>query len=300
MQCVFGIDIGGTQVKGRAYAPDGTVLASRLLHVGDSARAVERLRECMDLLSSEAGCQPNGLGIAAPGLAAKEETHIVWLPKSKVAVEGVYWKQELGFPGPVRVLNDAHAALLGERWLGAMKGFQDAILITLGTGLGGAILSEGRLIRGHLGRAGHVGHLTLDPKGPKGIVGMPGCVEDAIGNQTLSRRSNGRFSSTADLLEAVRAGDKEAEAVWLKSVEGLAFGLGGLINSLDPEAIIIGGGIAAAGDLLFEPLQRVLDEIEWRPTGSKVKLLPAALGEWSGSAGAAHRVFTEDFPQGAG
>lgn len=294
MRAVIGIDLGGTQIKGRAFSGDGTILASHRMDLGRSDRALSGLRRCLDRLVEDSGVNPDGLGIAAPGMAAKTETHIAWLPSSKVAVEGILWKEELGFPGPVRVLNDAHAALMGERWQGAARGLENVVMITLGTGLGGAIFSEGRLLRGHLGRAGHVGHFTLNPQGPPGLLGMPGCVEDAIGNQTLHQRSNGRFRQTADLIEQVLAGDIDAERIWNKSVEGLGFGLAGLINVLDPEAIVIGGGIAAAGPLLFERLQQVLDRIEWRPTGEKVTLIPAALGEWSGAAGAAFRVMEAD------
>src|SRR5690606_23919840 len=117
-------------------------------------------------------------------------------------------------------------------------------LLTLGTGVGGAILSEGRLLRGHLGRAGHFGHVTVDSAGLPDIVGTPGSLEDAIGNHSLSARSGGRYTSTADLVADVARGDAEATAVWSRSIRDLAAGITSLINVVDPETVLLGGGIA--------------------------------------------------------
>ena len=290
MDRIFGIDVGGTQVKARAFAADGTVLASHQVSLESSEKGPQRVREALEILSRECGQSPDGIGIAAPGMAARDESCIAFLPESKVKLEGLRWAEFLNVEVPVRVLNDAHAALLGECWQGAARDYDNALLITLGTGVGGAILWEGQLFRGHLGRAGHFGHLCLDPDGEPGLFGMPGSLEDFIGEQTVQARTRGKFASTRDLVQAVEAGDAEADAIWRRSLERLACGLGSLINILDPEAIIIGGGMARAGDTLFRPLQEALDQLEWCPTGVGVKLVPAELGEWSGACGAAFRV----------
>ena len=106
----------------------------------------------------------------------------------------------------------------------------------------------------------------------------------------MKQRSNGRFESTLDLINAVNEGDAEAKAIWDKSVEALACGVCSLINIIDPEAVLIGGGIAEVGDLLFEPLAAHLDRIEWRPGGQAVDILHASLGEWAGAIGALSHV----------
>jgi glucokinase len=146
---------------------------------------------------------------------------------------------------------------------------------------------DGRILHGHLGRAGHLGHVSLDANGLKDTVNTPGSLEDAIGDHTLARRSNGRFHSTAELVAAVRAGDENARKVWNDSVRALGVALSGFINLFDPELILIGGGIAEAGQDLFGPLNTVLDQFEWRPTGARVRVFKAALGPRAGAAGAA-------------
>src|SRR5206468_2409626 len=142
-------------------------------------------------------------------------------------VQGVEWASPLKRGQPVPVINDANAALLGEVWVGAAKGCRNVILLTLGTGVGGAAMVDGHLLRGHLGRAGHLGHVSLDPGGALDIVNTPGSLEDAIGESTLAKRSGGRFKSTRELVEAFQKGSSEAAAIWLKSVRALAAAITG-------------------------------------------------------------------------
>jgi len=119
------------------------------------------------------------------------------------------------------------------------------------------------------------------------ITRMPGSLEMAIGNCSIGERSSGRFQTTHDLVKAHLAGDAGATGIWLKSVHRLACAIGSFINILDPEAVIIGGGIARSGKALFDPLERLVDEIEWQPGGHRARILPAQLGEMAGAFGAA-------------
>ena len=195
-------------------------------------------------------------------------------------------------PFPVPVLNDAHAALLGEVWQGAARGCENVIMLTLGTGVGGAAMVDGRLLRGCTGKAGHLGHATLDMEGPPDICKMPGSLEVAIGNCTIRERSEGRFETTHDLIAAYLRGDAEAGRVWLNSVKALACAIGCFTNILDPEIAVIGGGIAQAGAALFEPLRRMVREVEWETSSEGIKIVPAQLGEYAGAFGAAHHSRT--------
>jgi glucokinase len=221
-------------------------------------------------------------------LPARDGRSIAAMPGRLAGLEGLNWQDWLEVNTPVPVLNDAQAALLGESWLGAAKGTLNVALLTLGTGVGGAAIVDGHLLRGHIGRAGHLGHVSLNPDGPPDVVGTPGSLEDAIGDHNVKIRSDGEFNSTRQLVDAFRAGSPQAAVVWLRSIRALAAALTGYINVLDPEIILLGGGIADADDALFDPLAAELARFEWRPGGARVRILKAALGPKAGVTGAAY------------
>jgi glucokinase len=161
------------------------------------------------------------------------------------------------------------------------------LVLTLGTGVGGGVILDGQLFQGPTGRAGHLGHITLNQDALPDIVGMPGSLEDCIGNHNLHERSNSRFRSTAELLAAMTTGDDLARECWRKSVRGLAVGIASLINCFDPELVVLGGGISLCQAPLFDLLGQFLDEVEWRPQGTGVPIVPAQLGELAGAIGVA-------------
>lgn len=278
----LGIDIGGTRIKAVAVRPDGEVVTRRIV---PSADYVESLVATIASLVDEMANEANLIGVSAPGLANRDNRSIAWMRGRMEAVEGLDWSSRLD--RNVWVLNDGHAAAVGENWLGAARGVAHAILLTLGTGVGGGVIIDGRVLQGASGRAGHLGHIALDCRGVPDIVGMPGSLEDAIGNHNIARRSGGRFTSTSALLEAVSTGDQAATRCWQTSVHSLAIGVASLINAFDPAVVVLGGGIPECGAALFAPLQRELDQVEWRPTGERVPVVPAQLGEFAGAFGAA-------------
>ncbi|HEY5707031.1 MAG TPA: ROK family protein [Terrimicrobiaceae bacterium] len=286
MNQLIGIDVGGTQIKMGAFSADGVLRGQWTRETGDRpTEGAPAFAETVRQMLGEAAPPDAFVGIAAPGVAAKDGRSIAYQPGKMHGIEGFDWGAFLECEAPV--LNDAHAALLGEVWQGAAKGAKDAILLTLGTGVGGAILSDGRLLKGSLGRAGHLGHVSVNESVERSIFGTPGSLEAAIGNYTVAARSDGRFSSTREVVEAHCAGDAKATIIWQKSLRVLARAIASFINILDPELVIIGGGITKAGAILFEPLASYLDEFEWRLAGRRVRIVPAALGEWAGAYGAA-------------
>jgi len=291
----IGVDLGGTNFKAAAVSEEGEVLDQTRgeSRAGDEALAAERIRDAVGELETRRAERASWIGIGAPGLAAEDGRSISWLEGRLAGLQDLVWADLLDTHAPVVVTNDAQAALLGEAWKGAARGLRDVVLLTLGTGVGGAIMVDGRVLRGRLGRAGHFGHISLDPDGEPSITGMPGSLEGAIGNCTLEARSNGRFVDVRRLVEAHLSGDPEATRVWMRSVRALGCGIGSIMNAVDPEAIIVGGGIAQAGPALFEPLAKVLDEVEWRPSGRRVRILPARLGEMAGALGAARAAMGE-------
>jgi glucokinase len=289
MNYAIGLDLGGTNVKGLAVTPEGKILAQLSIPTGDSPGEVwkRNVRDVFRKLQLKVRRSPDFVGLAAPGLPARDYRSIACMPGRLAGLEGLIWQSYLGFSKPVPVVNDSQAALLGEVWLGAARRSRNVFLLTLGTGVGGAALVDGKLLRGHIRRAGHLGHISLNPMGLPDVTGMPGSLEDAIGECTIRARSSGRFKSTLALVTASRRGDAQARAVWLDSVRALAAGIASLVNVLDPETVIVGGGIAQAGPLLFRPLRKFLSQFEWRPAGNRARIVAAQLGGQSGAFGAA-------------
>lgn len=294
MEHVIGIDLGGTRIKGAVFDPDtGDLLSQHLVSTRDGERErdepafLQQVRTLIARLETEAGLgKPEApIGISSPGMTNREASMVDFMPGRLEGLEGLNWSDAL--ERRCRVLNDAHAALLGEIWKGSARGLKDVVFLTLGTGVGGAVVSAGRLLRGHLGRAGHLGHLSLDYHGPGDICGTPGSLEDLVGDHSVRVRTGGRFQSTRALVEAVVEGDAEAEAAWEDAMRALSAGIASLVNVLDPEAVLIGGGISEAWEVISPRLERWLEEFEWRPGGFRVEVRKATLGEWAGTYGAA-------------
>jgi len=294
MSYSIGVDLGGTNIKIVVISDDGNVLEYLKCDTADSEGSwAQTIKQNIELIQRQRGQSPCHIGLAAPGLAAKDGRSIAYMQGRLAGLQGFAWQDFLESATPVVVLNDAHAALLGEVWQGAAKGYRNAILLTLGTGVGGAALVDGRLIKGQIGRAGHLGHVTVNSDGSPDIVNTPGSLEQMIGNYNVSERSGGRFTSTRLLVEAHLRGDTEATSIWLRSILHLSAAVASFINAFDPEIVIVGGGIAQAGDALFDPLREHLDRFEWRPLGHKVQVVPAALGDKAGAIGAAYHAIHE-------
>jgi glucokinase len=286
----IGVDLGGTQIKAALFDEAGTRVAREVAPTRDGDRidgspawAIAVRRIVSDWESAHGRAE--AIGLAAPGMPALDGRSIRSMPVRMDGLEGFDWGAWLGRPGQLPVLNDAHAALVGEAWQGAARGRRHAVMLTLGTGVGGAAIVDGRLLRGVSGRAGHLGHISLDPRGPMGIMRTPGALEELIGECSLPARTGGRYQTTRELLAA--QDDPAARDAWLASVRALACAIASFINVFDPEVVILGGGVTDAGDVLWAPLMRELDEVEWRPGGQHVPIVRAELGGWAGAYGAA-------------
>ena len=293
MKFGIGIDLGGTQIKSARFdLASGACLARSLAPTQDghfdgaNPAFASGIQSLVQQHEAEAGAVADVIGISAPGLADRDGSCIRHMPGKLQGLENLEWKSFL--QRSASCLNDAHAALMGEIWQGGAKGLRDVVMLTLGTGVGGAVVAEGRLLQGRLGRAGHLGHLTVNMDGPSDCVGIPGSLEDAIGNGSLAARTQGRFTMTRDLITAMEAGDSEAKIHWDRSIKALAASVAGLINVFDPEVFLIGGGISNAWEHIEPGLHQWLETMEWRPNGSRVPVLRATLGEWAGCYGAVH------------
>ena len=287
MEVSIGIDLGGTRIKGVAVDSAGNVLHQQYTPTHDGEEQVWKsaVAKTVQCIQKEVRLENSVVGISAPGLPNKQNTAVAFMPGRLQGIENFVWKDFLNCP--TFVLNDGVAALVAEAKTGAARNSVNAIMVTLGTGVGGALLLNGEPFQGSFNKAGHIGHIVVDSDGQKDVTNMPGSLEDAIGNHTVSKRSNGKFLSTHDLLSAYRSGDAFAKEVWLTSVRKLAIGLASASNLVSPDTIVVGGGIAEANDDLFIPLNKWFDEFEWQPGGIRPKIVKAVHGDLAGAIGAA-------------
>jgi glucokinase len=283
----IGIDLGGTRIKGVAIDHSGKILhqAYSPTNDADGQSWKTAIRDTINDLKKQIGEDDFITGISAPGIPDAGNNCISYMPGRLQGLEGFIWSDYLGHQACV--MNDAIAALAAEAKFGSAAGIKNAILLTLGTGVGGAVLIEGKIYQGAFQKAGHLGHLTVDNRGERDICNLPGSLEDAIGNCTIAKRSFNKYQYTHELLEDYRKGDPFASWLWLDSIQKLAVGIASLTNILSPETVVIGGGMTAAGDDLFKPLASFMDHYEWRAGGNSTKIVKATFGDMAGAIGAA-------------
>jgi len=293
----IGIDIGGNRIKAVLIDKDGKGLYHSYRPTEDNTDMSWRqtVLDIANEIKSKFDEKDLVLGISAPGLPNEKNTAIAYMPGRMQGLENFNWQASLQLP--TCVLNDAVAAMVAEARFGAARKKSNAVLVTLGTGVGGAILIDGQPYQGAFNKAGHIGHMVIDDEGDRDVTGMPGSLEECIGECTIVKRSGGRFSSTREMIAAMKNGDEYAKNLWLKSVRQLAIGLSSVTNILSPETIVLGGGITEAGADLFDPLQEYMAHYEWRTGGKKAEIVKAVFGDLAGAVGAAFyamRLSTEN------
>ncbi|WP_075351627.1 ROK family protein [Algoriphagus marinus] len=288
MRKAIGIDLGGTNIKGVLIDEQGKILhQTRKATVGEEdgvwQQNVKALYQEIQNFDPDSQIQ---VGLSAPGLANETNSCINFLPNRLPGLEQLDWSTFLG--KETYVLNDAHAALVAEASFGVMRGMKNAILLTLGTGVGGGLLLDGKLYQGLAQMAGHIGHSAIQSgMDDLSILGIPGSLEYAIGNYSIAKRSQGTYQSTYELLEAYQRGETFAKWMWLDMMRTLSLAICSLANIFSPEAVVLSGGLTHAGDSLFVPLQDFVDRYEFRPNGKQTKIIKAQFEDFSGAIGAA-------------
>lgn len=302
----LGVDVGGTKVLGRAVRADGTELAAVRRPTPRGADAIVAVvAEVLDALGSAVAPEvPDAVGVGIAGLVDRSGV-LRFAPNLPGVVDLDLVAALGGATGPVSVLNDATAALWGEHRMGAAAGASDAVLVTLGTGIGGGLLSERRLVLGRSGMAGEPGHMLVDPAGPPCPCGRRGCWERFASGAGLARLARdaaeaGRAPAVVDAaggdLAAIRgehvtataaAGDPGSLAVLHQFAWWVAVGIANLVDVCDPEVVVIGGGLSEAGELLLAPVRAAFAELVLG-TGHRPppRLELAALGTAAAATGA--------------
>jgi glucokinase len=289
-QRTIGIDVGGTKILAGIVERDGTVLATerRETPVESTQAFLEGLAETVDALRDDSIA---AVGIGIPSTIDQRRGTSVFAVH--VPLEGVPLRerasQYLGLP--VAIDNDANAAAVAEWTIGAGRGTQHMVMLTLGTGIGGGLILGGRLYRGSSGAAAELGHMVLEFDGPecRGFCTGRGHFEyfaSGSAANELAQSLLGPESDSRALVDAARGGDERAEAGLEEMGRMLGAGLAGLVNIFDPEAIVIGGGFGEALDLMLGPALETMRRDALPPGRDTVRIVPAELGEEAGMVGA--------------
>ncbi len=309
-EIILGTDLGGTNLRMAAVDRNGKILyrtkreTPQTERAGEIVRAIiEAAEECRQAVKTQGVVL--GFTAAVPGIVNVEKGIILKAPNVP-SLDGfrisAALKEELILPCFLE--NDANAAAVGENWLGASKNFQNSILVTLGTGVGGGIIIHEKVLRGADGTAAEIGHICVEPFGVPCGCGSRGCLEQyasATAIVRLTRELENQYSNSdlretsrltaLEIYEAGQKGDELALEVFRQQGFYLGIALAGLINTLNPDIIVIGGGAAAGWDLFMPTTIEQIRQRAYQEPAERAKLVPAKCGDDAGILGAARLAF---------
>jgi glucokinase len=314
MTVYIGVDLGGTKIAAAALDPATGELAGALVvpteaHEGPQAviarvaRVVGRVREGLGLARGDVA----GVGVGVPGYINPATGTTLLLPNLPGAWRGLpagdMLREQTGMP--TALINDARAFVLAEAAQGAGRGAHAVVGLTLGTGIGGGIAIDGRLLLGISGSAGEAGHMTIDPDGPPCNCGSNGCLEQFASGPAISALGvkavlHGATTCLSEIVagdlnaitpetirEAAERGDAVAQEILRRSGSYLGVGVANLVTTLSPNRVILGGSVARLGRWLFEPVEAMVRQRVRAVPVDEVAIVPAALGGDAGVIGAA-------------
>jgi len=307
---LIGVDLGGTNLKTALLNLEGKILEKMVIDTGERKDIVlKQIVDTIENLLDRTGKKKSeiaGIGIGTPGLVDSEKGIIRGLTNIK-GFENVHMKEyvESALDIPTFIDNDVNVMAYGELKCGAGKNAMNIVCLTLGTGVGGGIIINGNIYRGSSFSAGEIGHIPVNVDGPKCIFGGRACLESYIGRDKIIKRTIEKLTQRKESIilklvlgdlkkitpkivyEAAVAGDMLAIEIWRETARYLATALTGIINVLNPEIIVIGGGVANAGKFLFEPLREMIKKRVFPFLAEKIQIIHAQLGEEAGIIGSA-------------
>ncbi|MCC3377393.1 ROK family protein [Cohnella sp. REN36] len=312
MTFAIGVDIGGTKIQFAAVAQDGTVLCRHQVPTEASrgpAQLMDKVLAGIDRTREEmrqAG-RPAGVGIGSAGQIDCRSGEVVYASDLLPGWAGTPVKRlvEARFGLPVRIDNDVNVVAVAEKVYGAGRSCGSFVCIALGTGIGGAMVEGGQLVRGAFGGAGELGHVSVDFEGPLCSCGNNGCVELYASGSGISRlgrdalaaaRDEGRPApgwepASRDIIAAWLAGEPLAGQVMDRALRALGAAIAGYIHMFNPEAVIVGGGVAEAGEPFFAALETQVRRRTSAAMRDACRLLPAYVGADAGVIGAAAQIW---------
>ncbi len=290
------IDLGGTKASFAVVDPGGAVRArsKRPSHEGGAAVSFEALAAAAGETVRAAGLgwdDVRAVGLVVPGIY-NPATGRAWAPnlwgRDEVPLRDVLGPH---LPVPLVVDSDRSGYVLGEAWQGAARGCRDVVFLAVGTGIGAGILSDGRLVRGHGGIAGAVGWFALDPRWREDYA-RTGCFEAEAAGPAFARRLGA--ASAEEVADAARRGDPAARRAVDETVEWLAMGIANLVSALNPQVVVLGGGLMQAADLFLDPVRRAA--LRWaQPLAApQCRIELTQLGEDAALFGAARLALPDD------
>ncbi len=305
-ECYAGIDIGATSLRAGIVSPEGKIWAQRIQSVrheslgGLTSQIVAQMQE---LRQADDGFHLAGVGVGIPGLVSRMTSSIsvsAALPYLSGAALKPQLERLLGLP--VWLENDAKASAYGEMQIGAAAGAKDFVYISIGNRVGAAVVIDGKVFQGASGFTGELGHTVIDPEGKKCSCGATGCLERYISAPSIAQRVEERISlnpssalqiitdrhvTAQDVSTAALVGDKMASVIMSEVGRYLGMAIANLINLLNVEMVILGGGVIEAGDVILRP---TIEEVKRRalsPAYEDCRIIPGSLGTSAGIIGAA-------------
>ena len=312
----LGLDLGGTTMAAAVIDQSGVIVgqvASDVTPARSGAEAVatklvSTLRRALESSQIDPA-DLMGIGMAVPGQLKSSEGLVIFSPNFDWHNVNIARPVAEAFGLRTFIFNDVNTATLGELWFGAGRAVDNMVMITLGTGIGGGVAIEGRVLAGPREAIGEIGHITLEPDGPRCECGNHGCFEalagrDALVDRAIRKLQNARPSLLLELVkgdlsaitpkaiaEAAQAGDEVALETLRETAVYIGIALCTAINFADPDLIVIGGGIASAGDVLFEPIRATIKTRARMIPYPPERVVPAELGNLAGVYGGAVLVF---------
>lgn len=313
---ILGVDIGGTKVAVGLVGHDGVILAQGrkpMLANGTAAAALQAVTDAIDSLLPSATSGIQSIGICAPG-PLDPRAGVILNPPNVPCWRNFPLAEKIAniYHLPVKLDNDANAAALAETRWGAARGYRYVFYATVGTGIGSGIVLDGRIYHGNTGSAGEGGHVSIDYRGPVCGCGKRGCIEILAAGPAIGARARGKLAAAAsrsiilDLAkgdvaavtsemvgQAYAADDPAAREILQETVELLSVWLGNIVDLLDPDVLVMGGGVAAMLKPFFDEIKNRLPTWCVNPRASEIPLVMAHYGADAGIAGGAALGFEE-------
>lgn len=301
MTYAIGVDIGGTKVAVAVVEERGRIISQSIiptnLQIPPEAMIAEIQQEIRRVIE-KSGVLMNqilGIGIGAPGPLDSKNGFISCPPNLPAWVDiPIRELVERSFSIPVFLENDANAAALAEKWIGAAVDNDNFIYLTVSTGIGAGIVAEGQLLKGLKGNAGDIGHTVVDPSYGKCVCGQSGCLESIASGTAIAKRATeitGKQITAKEVCHLYNEGHPEIVEYMTGVFKVLGVAAVNLINTFDPEKIVIGGGISEFGEPLFESVRQYVGRCALNPTGRNTDITAAKLGQNAGVIGAAALCF---------